>query len=44
MIKIERSFPAPESLLRKESRFAAFKRYYIREHGKKYPELLEYIA
>lgn len=33
-----------KSLLRKESRFAAFKRYYIREHGKKYPELLEYIA
>ena len=32
-----------KALLRKESRFAAFKRNYIRENGKKYPQLLEYI-
>lgn len=33
-----------KALLRKESRFAAFKRNYIRENGQKYSRLLEYIA
>lgn len=33
-----------KALLRKESRFAAFKRNYIRENEQKYPQLLKYIA
>lgn len=33
-----------KALLRRESRFAAFKRNYIRENRKKYPQLLPYIA
>lgn len=33
-----------KALLRKESRFAAFKRNYIRDNGQKYPELIKYIA
>lgn len=33
-----------KALLRKESRFAAFKRNYIRENHKKYSQLLQYIA
>lgn len=33
-----------KALLRKESRFVAFKRNYIRENGNKYPQLLQYIA
>lgn len=33
-----------KSLLRRESRFAAFKRNYIRENEKQYPELLVYIV
>lgn len=33
-----------KALLRRKSRFSAFKRNYIRENGKKYPQLLQYIA
>lgn len=33
-----------KALLRRESRFAAFKRNYVRENQMKYPRLLEYIA
>lgn len=33
-----------KALLRKESRFAAFKRNYIRENRQKYPLLLQYIS
>lgn len=33
-----------KALLRKESRFAAFKRNYIRDNQQKYRKLLEYIA
>ena len=32
-----------KSLLRRESRFAAFKRNYIRENQEKYPDLIEYL-
>lgn len=32
------------SLLRRESAFAAFKRYYVREHTAEYPELQQYVA
>lgn len=32
-----------ESLLRRESAFAAFKRCYVREHNNEYPELQKYI-
>lgn len=32
------------SLLRRESAFAAFKRYYVREHAAEYPELQQYVA
>ena len=32
-----------KSLLRRESRFAAFKRNYIRENKEKYPDLIEYL-
>lgn len=32
-----------KALLRKESRFAAFKREYIRENLKQFPHLLQYI-
>lgn len=32
-----------KALLKRESQFAAFKRCYIQEHAKKYPELLPYI-
>lgn len=32
-----------KALLRKESRFAAFKRNYIRENKQKYPQFLQYI-
>lgn len=78
MVKVERSFPAPDSLaeesgkvngrydkqlekihknpgskaalrtvrslLRRESAFAAFKRCYVREHRKEYPELWQYVT
>lgn len=33
-----------KALLRRESRFAAFKRNYVREHQEKFPQLLQYIA
>lgn len=33
-----------KALLRRESRFAAFKRNYIRDNQQKYPELSKYIA
>ena len=33
-----------KALLRKESAFAAFKRNYVRENGKQFPQLLQYIA
>lgn len=33
-----------KALLRKESRFAAFKRNFVREYQKKYPQLQEFIA
>lgn len=32
-----------ESLLRRESAFAAFKRCYVREHANEYPELQKYV-
>ena len=32
-----------KSLLRRESKFAAFKRNYIRENKEKYPDLIEYL-
>ena len=32
------------SLLRRESAFAAFKRCYVREHAKEYPQLWQYVA
>lgn len=32
-----------KALLKRESQFAAFKRCYIQEHAKEYPELLPYI-
>lgn len=32
------------ALLRRESRFAAFKRCYIKDNQERYPQLLEYIA
>lgn len=32
------------SLLRRESAFAAFKRCYVREHAKEYPNLQQYVA
>lgn len=31
------------SLLRRESAFAAFKRCYVREHAREYPELQKYV-
>ena len=33
-----------KALLRKESKFAAFKRNYVRENQEKFPQLLQYIA
>lgn len=33
-----------QALLRRKSRFAAFKRNYIRDHLRKYPELVKYIV
>ena len=33
-----------KALLRKDSAFAGFKRYYVRMHLKEYPQLAEYIA
>jgi len=33
-----------KALLRRESRFAAFKRNYVREHQEKFPQLSQYIA
>lgn len=33
-----------KALLRKESKFAAFKRSYIRENKENYPQLLEYLC
>lgn len=33
-----------KALLRRESAFAAFKRNYVRENGKQFPQLLQYIA
>ena len=32
------------ALLRRDTAFAGFKRYYIREHAEQYPELQKYIA
>ena len=32
-----------QSLLKRESAFAAFKRCYVREHAVEYPELQEYV-
>ena len=33
-----------KALLRRESAFAAFKRNYVRDHSKQFPQLLNYIA
>lgn len=33
-----------KALLRRESRFAVFKRGYVRENGDKFPQLLQYIS
>ena len=33
-----------KALLRRESQFAAFKRAYVRENGRQFPQLLPYIA
>lgn len=33
-----------QSLLRRESAFAAFKRYFVRQHAKEYPQLQQYVA
>lgn len=33
-----------KALLRRESAFAAFKRNYVREHVKQFPQLIQYIA
>lgn len=33
-----------KALLRRESAFAAFKRNYVRQHSKQFPQLLQYIA
>ena len=33
-----------KALLRRESKFAAFKRNYIRENGKEYEQILPYLV